>query len=260
MKGNIALSTLLQISVVSTVHAFSPPGICCSSPILGKGHAVSQRTNTNGFRLGVADSSDGGNLFDQLSDQEEELDQDQLTFPWKNYSPEELIEMEEEWLPNTAQMSKVFLVGRVGSDPQPKYFDNGNVVVNLNLAVRRKYHYLEREVKGIKSGDEATDWYGLTFWRSDAEYVAKYVSKGMRIGVNGALQIDKWQDKMTGEPRMKTKVVVQEVEILETRAETELRRSTRNQPRQFNGGNYDDDDDDDDDEIAFRPAGAGDFF
>ena len=46
----------------------------------------------------------------------------------------------------------------------------------------------------------------------------------------GGLQIDKWSDKATGEPRIKAKVIVREFDVLESKAEAEMRRSNRRSP------------------------------
>ena len=81
------------------------------------------------------------------------------------------------------QLNSVTLVGRIGQQPNPRYFDNGNVVVNVSLAVKRKYHPLERKVRDVKYGDEETDWFPLEIWGRDAEYCGKFVKKGARVGV-----------------------------------------------------------------------------
>jgi len=151
----------------------------------------------------------------------------------------------------SARYNTVHLTGRLGSDPEPRYFDDGKVVVNLSLACRRKYHSTERKLRKIQSGEEETDWYGLEIWGQTAEFVAKYVDKGTRVGVIGQLQIDWWQDKETGEPRNRAKVVVRDLDVLETRAESELRRSGGGRRRSF---------DDDEDDYSPSKAGTGGFF
>jgi single-strand DNA-binding protein len=80
--------------------------------------------------------------------------------------------------------------------------------------------------------------------------VAKYVDKGARIGVVGQLQIDSWTDKASGEERNRAKVIVRDLDILESRAEADLRRSGRRAP-------YSDEDDFGDGPIS---AGTGGFF
>lgn len=168
-------------------------------------------------------------------------------------SDEELEAMLGDWDDRVARLNTVHLVGRVGNTPEPKYFDDGKVVVNLSLACRRKYHYAERKALNIKSGEEETDWYGLEIWGQTAEFVSKFVDKGARAGVIGMLQIDQWNDNETGEKRSKAKVVVREFDILESKAEADLRRQNSRGPSFYTGDN-------DQDEYKPSSGSAGGFF
>jgi single-stranded DNA-binding protein len=80
--------------------------------------------------------------------------------------------------------------------------------------------------------------------------VAKFVDKGARIGVVGQLQIDSWTDKASGEERNRAKVIVRDLDILESRAEADLRRSGRR-------ASYSDEDEFEDGPMS---AGTGGFF
>ena len=141
-------------------------------------------------------------------------------------SDEELEAKLGDWDERVARFNTLHLTGRVGNIPEPRNFDDGNVVVNLSLACQRNYNSVERQIQGIKSGDEETDWYALEVWGRTAEFVSKYVEKGQRIGVIGTLQVDEWQDK-TGVKQLKAKCIVRELEILETKSEAEARRSSQ---------------------------------
>jgi single-strand DNA-binding protein len=149
------------------------------------------------------------------------------------------------------------VVGRAGNDPEPRYFDDGKVVVNLSLAVS-----LGLAIFGIRPEKDETIWLSLEFWGRDAEYVANYVEKGMRLGVTGSFKVDEWTDKRTGQRRMKPKIhLIKDLSILETRAESELRKNKRGGGQYFDGGNrgggrFDDFDDDD----GPGPASTGGFF
>ena len=89
------------------------------------------------------------------------------------------------------------------------------------------------------------------FQGQTAEFVAKYVDKGARVGVVGQLQVDTWNDKATGEARNRAKVIVRDFDILETRAEADLRRTGSRGPS-FSMEEEDDD--------SYSPAGSGGFF
>lgn len=165
-----------------------------------------------------------------------------------------------EWDDTKPRFNTVHLTGRIGNDPEAKYFDDGKVVVNLSLACKRKYHGLERQQLKLRSGEEATDWYGLEIWGQTAEFVSKYVDKGQRVGVIGSLQIDEWMDKTTQEPRNRVKVVVRDIDILETRAESEARRANTGSRRGPAFYTSDDKSDNDGGDGGPSSAGTGGFF
>jgi single-strand DNA-binding protein len=104
----------------------------------------------------------------------------------------------------------VTLVGRVGTDPDVKYFESGNVVCNLTLAVRRR-----------SSRDDKPDWFNLELWGKTAEIAANYVRKGSLIGVSGALKLDHWQDRATGASRSKPVIKVDRLDLLGSRRDNE---------------------------------------
>jgi single-strand DNA-binding protein len=164
---------------------------------------------------------------------EDDIDEERL-------SNEELQGAMGEWDDKIARFNTVHLVGRIGGDPEPKYFDDGKVVLNLSLACKRKYHSMERKANNVASGEEETDWYGLEIWGQTAEFVSKYVDKGARVGVIGSLQVDQWTDKASGEPRSRAKVVVRDFDLLETKAEADLRRSSRRGPAFYKDKSDDD--------------------
>jgi len=160
------------------------------------------------------------------------------------------------------KINSVTLVGRVGQAPEPRFFDDGKVVLRLSLAVKRKYHPLERQVRNIKSGEEETDWFNLEMWGKDAEYAGKYVTKGARVGITGTLNVDAWVDKMSGEERSSAKIVVKHFDILESRAEADMRMGRSSGAGGGNNNYYkkQQDGDDSDDGEGPTPAGSGDFF
>eukprot|EP00752_Nemacystus_decipiens_P010825 g9625.t1 len=129
----------------------------------------------------------------------------------------------EEGIP---RLNTVFLTGYLGHDPKPKYFDSGKVVLNLSLAVKREYHPIERKALGIVYGEEETDWFQLEMWDRDAEYAAKVCKKGGRVGVTGGLSLQAWVDR-EGRDRTTAKILVQNLELLDSRAE-QAQRSDSN--------------------------------
>lgn len=193
-----------------------------------------------------------GDFFDEISANEQELQGEEDE---GRLSLQDLEATAPEWAKHVPKFSHVTLAGRVGNNPDPRYFDNGRVVLNLSLAVRRKYHPLERRALNIK--EDETDWFNLELWGRDAEYATKFVTKGSRIGVSGSLVVDSWIDRETGDQRRKATVIVRDLDILESKAEAELRRGNQKQVQRRSF--YMSEDEDDEFSGPFS-SGTGGFF
>ncbi|MDP8260583.1 MAG: single-stranded DNA-binding protein [Candidatus Gygaella obscura] len=87
-----------------------------------------------------------------------------------------------------ANLNKVLLIGNLTRDPELRYTPNGTAVVNLGLAVNRRYK--------DKAGEQKDDTCFLTVvvWNKQAEACNQYLQKGRSIFVEGTLQQRSWQD------------------------------------------------------------------
>ncbi|WP_066381539.1 MULTISPECIES: single-stranded DNA-binding protein [unclassified Anabaena] len=97
----------------------------------------------------------------------------------------------------------VTLVGRVGTDPDLKYFESGSVKCRLTLAVDRR----------SRNSDEP-DWFNLELWGKTAEIAGNYVRKGKQIAVKGSLKFNTWNDAQTGMLRSTPVIQVDQLELL----------------------------------------------
>ena len=84
-------------------------------------------------------------------------------------------------------LNKVFIMGRLTRDPELRRTQSGTAVTSFSLAVDRDYK--------SQSGEKETDFIDVVAWRSTAEFVAKYFTKGRMAVVEGRLQIRDWKDK-----------------------------------------------------------------
>jgi single-strand DNA-binding protein len=100
-------------------------------------------------------------------------------------------------------LNVIHLVGRVGTDPDVKYFESGSVKCSLTLAVKRP-----------TSQNDEPDWFNLELWGKTAEVAANYVRKGGLIGVKGSLKIETWTDKQSGANRSRPLIKVDKLELL----------------------------------------------
>jgi single-strand DNA-binding protein len=79
-------------------------------------------------------------------------------------------------------LNSVVLVGRVGQDPDIKFFETGRVKTTFSLAVNRP------------TKDKETDWFRIELWGKQAEIARDYVRKGSLIGIEGRLEFSRWTD------------------------------------------------------------------
>ena len=99
-----------------------------------------------------------------------------------------------------ASYNKVTLLGNVTRDPELRYTPKGQAVVEVGMAMNRKYR-VEDEMR------EETTFVDVTFWGKQAEVIAQYVKKGREFFCDGRLRLDTWDDKTTGQKRNKLRVV-----------------------------------------------------
>lgn len=86
-------------------------------------------------------------------------------------------------------LNKVTLIGRLGRDPEIKYFDSGAAKANFPLATSESY--TNKEGQRV----ENTEWHNIVFWRGLAEIAEKYLKKGAQVYVEGKLRTRSWDDQ-----------------------------------------------------------------
>ncbi len=87
-----------------------------------------------------------------------------------------------------ASYNKVLLMGNLTKDPELRYTPQGTAVVNLRLAVNRKYRTKEQELK------EEVCFITAVVWNKQAETCNQYLHKGSAVFVEGRLQSRSWED------------------------------------------------------------------
>lgn len=99
-------------------------------------------------------------------------------------------------------LNRIVLMGRLTRDPELRHTQSGTAVAGFSLAV-------ERDFKG-DTGDRETDFIDCVAWRSTAEFVSRYLSKGRMAIVDGRLQMRDWTDR-DGNKRRSAEVVADHV-------------------------------------------------
>lgn len=93
-------------------------------------------------------------------------------------------------------------MGRLARDPELRRTQSGTAVASFSIAVDRDFK--------SQDGERETDWIDIVAWRSTAEFVSKYFTKGSSIVVEGRLQIRSYTDK-EGNKRRVAEIVADNV-------------------------------------------------
>src|ERR1700760_3623213 len=100
-------------------------------------------------------------------------------------------------------VNKVILVGNLGKDPEVRTTQDGQKIVNLTLATSETWN--DRQSGERK---ERTEWHRVVIFNDRIGDVAeRYLRKGSKVYVEGALQTRKWTDQ-SGQERYTTEVGV----------------------------------------------------
>ncbi|OYY90395.1 MAG: single-stranded DNA-binding protein [Sphingomonas sp. 28-66-16] len=101
-------------------------------------------------------------------------------------------------------VNKVIIVGNLGRDPESKTFQNGGKVVNLRIATSDSW-----KDKNTGERKEATEWHSVAIFNEGLANIAeRYLRKGSKVYIEGALKTRKWQDA-SGNDRYSTEIVLQ---------------------------------------------------
>lgn len=101
-------------------------------------------------------------------------------------------------------VNKVILVGNVGRDPEIRFSQDGQKIVNLSLATSESW-----KDKATGERQDRTEWHRVVVFNPNlADVVEKYVKKGSKLYLEGQLQSRKWQDQASGQEKTTTEIVL----------------------------------------------------
>lgn len=101
-------------------------------------------------------------------------------------------------------MNKVFLIGRLTRDPELRHTTSGIPVCQITVAISRPT---------APGKEPETDFINVTIWNRPAENVARYLSKGRQVAVEGRIQTRSY-DNNEGKRTYVTEVIANNVEFL----------------------------------------------
>jgi len=107
-------------------------------------------------------------------------------------------------------LNKVQMTGHLGADPEMRYTASGSAVTSFRVASGRTW----KDKDGTKHDE--TEWFRVVAWNTLGEICNQYLTKGMRVYIEGRLQTRKWVGD-DGQDRYTSEVIAQDMIILSSR-------------------------------------------
>lgn len=112
-------------------------------------------------------------------------------------------------------MNNVNIIGRITNDLEVREVRNDLKVLSFTIAINER-----------TGTNEESYFFDIVSWNKQAETIATYFKKGQRIGVNGKLKQERFQDK-EGKNRSRVVIVLREFDFIEPK-----------DSNSFNSGSY----------------------
>lgn len=106
-------------------------------------------------------------------------------------------------------MNALHIMGRLTADPEITSTQNGTTIARYTVAVDRRF---------AKDGQQKTDFFSCTSFGKQAEFVEKFLKKGVKVVVSGEMRLDTVQKD--GKNVTYPKVAVNEIEFAESKKES----------------------------------------
>lgn len=105
-------------------------------------------------------------------------------------------------------INRTILIGNLTRDAEVTYTPGGMAIAKMSIAVNRK----------VKSGDGWADevsYFDLQLFGKQAEGLKPYLLKGKKIGVDGYLKQERWEQE--GQKRSRVVINANDIELLSPR-------------------------------------------
>lgn len=102
-------------------------------------------------------------------------------------------------------LNKAMIYGNLTRDPEMKALPSGMQVCTFSIATNRSFN--DRDGKR----QESVDYHNITSFGKQAEVIAKYLTKGSSVYVEGRLQTNSWEKD--GVKQYRTEIIVDKFEF-----------------------------------------------
>ena len=102
-------------------------------------------------------------------------------------------------------VNKVFLLGRLGKDPEIRATAGGMTVATFTLATSDR----QKDAQG--AWQDKTEWHNIVAFGRTAEIVRDFCKKGKELFIEGKIQTRSWDDKESGQKKYRTEILVNDL-------------------------------------------------
>ncbi len=109
-------------------------------------------------------------------------------------------------------LNKVILIGRVTRDPELKTTSN-SMVCKFTLASNHSIYN-----KATNENKQEVGYFDCIAWGKTGEILAKYLTKGKRVAIEGSLRYSSWEGS-DGKKRSKIEVYIEQFQFIDNKVD-----------------------------------------
>ena len=128
-------------------------------------------------------------------------------------------------------LNHIAISGNLGSDASLRQTQSGAAVLSWTIAVNDR-----RKNNQTGEWEDVASWVPCIMFGNRAQSIAPYMLKGVKVAAQGKVRENRWQDKETGQNRSRLEAIVDELEFMSQRRDSQP-GSYDNQG--YSGGGYD---------------------
>lgn len=130
-------------------------------------------------------------------------------------------------------INRVNISGNLTHDSELRQTQGGNAVLSFGVAVTDR-----RRNPQTGEWEDFPNYVNCTLFGNRAQAIAQYLTKGVKVAVEGKLRWSQWQDRETGKNRSKLEVIVDEIEFMSSRNQNAPQSAPQPQYGQQNQQGY----------------------
>lgn len=123
-----------------------------------------------------------------------------------------------------SSINKVFLTGNLTRDAELRETQGGTAVASFGVAVNER-----RKNASTGEWEDYANFVDCTMFGKRAEAVSRYLTRGLKVAIEGRLHYSSWDDRNGGGKRSKLDVTVDEIEFMSSRENGQNRQQPRKQ-------------------------------